>query len=866
MAAPATHFFPCRMCFGLRDVDTGLWLRSSAPPALSAQRSAFTAEFRPLRLGPETNRASFYYIYPAGGLYETEMPGDVQLEFYLMDASCPGMTSPTKPGLFCDGCLGHGGLGAGFGWTRCPREPGECQQAGGSTRCTRWRFGAVPLVDGTARSSGARIRVGSSACPAGTGALDASRSGTSAAVNSARASPGCRYVGVNASSELVSLVPFHSALKLEPQCIPCPTSEPTGRLYLILALLLAASLAPSIAMLAAPSARRFSRARPVGSQWPQRPQSPLIKLVFQLGWILSVAGFTPAILWYQGNWWPGHASYGACISMLGSALLMLTLRPDTQIWKLRAIAALFAFSQGGFALMERAHAVEVWERATQRPALDPIQLYAKYTIYFPMIFANVATLVVVPAAFPLLLSVILMRSPSAALRRLWGVLRSFGLVLATCYMVAMLVSLVATAVLGTRFTGFTRGAQSYAEIVRLDWTLFAATLFFCFAITHPSRRIGLHLTACFNRKAGRQATYFPPVESDDVTPPLPSTQDSVTGSEEDTPALTSCTRDQGSFVEGDGAEMGWLSSSSSSIFQTVDLRAWTGVDLKAWEDTKNRFSGLVPRKVIGHGGYSTVVLATLGQERVAVKLFRYSSYKDAGETRRLAMELAIAETLDHPCVVRALGTFVVDRPARVPALVLEFMGGGPLSNYIRESHTSKIRAVLPPETRVRIALEVAQALEYLHSRGVLHRDVKAANVLLTDSSHAKLADFGIATRFGAELDLASGVGTARYMAPESIFGPYEYRADVYSYSMLLWEVLHQELVFKHLSIQQVPIAVLAHNQTPSLRKLPGELAEFAFLVASCGSLEPRERPTMQEVAAAIGRSDLVSRVVRRGRS
>ena len=86
--------------------------------------------------------------------------------------------------------------------------------------------------------------------------------------------------------------------------------------------------------------------------------------------------------------------------------------------------------------------------------------------------------------------------------------------------------------------------------------------------------------------------------------------------------------------------------------------------------------------------------------------------------------------------------------------------------------------------------EVSLGLTYLHSRGVLHRDVKVANVLLDDKLHAKISDFGIATRSTliAPPGLPSEAGSARYLAPEMLFQHFNEKGDVYSFGLLMWEV------------------------------------------------------------------------------
>ena len=110
----------------------------------------------------------------------------------------------------------------------------------------------------------------------------------------------------------------------------------------------------------------------------------------------------------------------------------------------------------------------------------------------------------------------------------------------------------------------------------------------------------------------------------------------------------------------------------------------------------------------------------------------------------------------------------------------------------------------------RLVYEVALGLRYLHANAIVHRDIKAANVLLTADAHAKLSDFGIATRFGMEH--TAGVGSTRYMAPEVIFEKYDHSADVYSFGLLVWEVVHVAVPFANVNAFNALFAAKEHER------------------------------------------------------
>ena len=102
---------------------------------------------------------------------------------------------------------------------------------------------------------------------------------------------------------------------------------------------------------------------------------------------------------------------------------------------------------------------------------------------------------------------------------------------------------------------------------------------------------------------------------------------------------------------------------------------------------------------------------------------------------------------------------------------MELANRGSLRSLMR-----KYRDGIPLKLFWDLAMQIAAGINKLHSSGMMHRDIKTGNVLIDDQLHAKICDFGIATRFG--MQHTADVGTTRYMAPEVLFGPYDERADM----------------------------------------------------------------------------------------
>jgi len=182
---------------------------------------------------------------------------------------------------------------------------------------------------------------------------------------------------------------------------------------------------------------------------------------------------------------------------------------------------------------------------------------------------------------------------------------------------------------------------------------------------------------------------------------------------------------------------------------------------------------------LGAGGYGLVLAAHhRGLDRpAAVKILNASQDTAAAGFRTEARVLAL---LDHPHVVRVYD-YIEDGGLRL--IVMELLAGGTL--------TRQYAGGMAGEAACAVAVEVAEALAYAHSRGVLHRDLKPSNLLFSAAGILKVTDFGIAKLFqGADASASAPVGTPGYMAPEQITGQrLSPAADLYSLGAVLYELL-----------------------------------------------------------------------------
>lgn len=214
---------------------------------------------------------------------------------------------------------------------------------------------------------------------------------------------------------------------------------------------------------------------------------------------------------------------------------------------------------------------------------------------------------------------------------------------------------------------------------------------------------------------------------------------------------------------------------------------------------------------LGRGGMARVYRAYHAQldRYVAVKVLRTDLLDDADFFDRFRREARAVAALRHPNIVQVFDYDVEDH---ISYMVLELLGGDSLKTRM---HDHRIRGErIPLGEAVRILCQVLDGLRYAHARGMVHRDVKPGNILLTKDGRAVIADFGIARIVGADSDTVPGalLGTMSYMAPEQgLEGKSDARSDLYSLGVVLYEMLTQRTPFD----ADTPAAVLMkHAQDP----------------------------------------------------
>ncbi|RLN72279.1 hypothetical protein BBJ28_00025787 [Nothophytophthora sp. Chile5] len=258
-------------------------------------------------------------------------------------------------------------------------------------------------------------------------------------------------------------------------------------------------------------------------------------------------------------------------------------------------------------------------------------------------------------------------------------------------------------------------------------------------------------------------------------------------------------------------------------------------------------------ELISQGGYGEVYIGTYNGLTVAVKRLLPATRKSVRHVNAFLAEVKLMASLDHPCIVQFVGV-AWDSLSDV-CVATEYMEGGDLRGLLQTYYREQHPVGFNPE-KVRIALDVAHALTYLHSLApvVIHRDLKSRNVLLSAQLDAKLTDFGV-SRERADMTMTAGVGTSLWMAPEVLMGErYDDKADVFSFGVVLSELDLQTLPYSHAvendgsGRRMRDTAILQQMAMGKLRVQfsAGALKSMVDLGNACVSLNPTERPTAAE--------------------
>ncbi|WP_427017158.1 Stk1 family PASTA domain-containing Ser/Thr kinase [Pseudarthrobacter sp. P1] len=244
---------------------------------------------------------------------------------------------------------------------------------------------------------------------------------------------------------------------------------------------------------------------------------------------------------------------------------------------------------------------------------------------------------------------------------------------------------------------------------------------------------------------------------------------------------------------------------------------------------------LVQSKV-ARGGMSTVYLATDHRlnRYVALKVLHPHLALDENFVARLQREAQAAAQLSHPHVV---SIFDQAYNGQLAYLVMEYVPGNTLRDELNA------RGALTPREALRYLDAVVEGLGAAHAAGLVHRDVKPENVLLSHDGRIKIGDFGLARAVTTTTNTATLIGTVAYISPELVNGELaDARSDIYSVGIMLYELLTGQQPFRgdmpiHVAMQHVRGTVPAPSEV-----LPGLSADLDELVRCCTEMRPEDRP------------------------
>src|ERR1044071_2373420 len=258
---------------------------------------------------------------------------------------------------------------------------------------------------------------------------------------------------------------------------------------------------------------------------------------------------------------------------------------------------------------------------------------------------------------------------------------------------------------------------------------------------------------------------------------------------------------------------------------------------------------------LGKGAMGIVYLAkdTLIGRLVALKTIRPAAHSDDDETKefqqRFLREAQAAGILNHPAIV-TVHDIGQDESSGVMFIAMEYVEGSNMKEVLSQGRPLTFEQV------AEIIAQVGEALDFAHSKGIVHRDVKPANIILLEGMRAKITDFGIAKIASGVSNLTSTgqfLGTPNYMAPEQIKGaPVDGRSDIFSLGICLYECLTRRKPFGGDSLTSISYKIV-HESFPPLSEINPQIPEgFEDVVSHCLAKDPAKRYQRgRELAAAL---------------
>jgi len=245
------------------------------------------------------------------------------------------------------------------------------------------------------------------------------------------------------------------------------------------------------------------------------------------------------------------------------------------------------------------------------------------------------------------------------------------------------------------------------------------------------------------------------------------------------------------------------------------------------------------------GAFGRVFKADYLGTPVCVKIISKQVQGEEDYFKFTQREVAALKSLSHPNLVQFIGA---SETAKEILIITEFVSGGTVRKRLKN-----LKEEVPWQIRISIALDVASAMAFLHSRHIIHRDLKTKNLLVTEGYRVKLCDFGFARSIKdrRQMKHMTLCGTEEYMAPEVIFGmDYDQRAEVYSFGLLMCELITRFKIEE--TVPRTPKTNFGLDTTAYKTFVPADCPPAFLAVAlKCASYEPQNRPEFRDITKML---------------
>mmetsp|Transcript_26920 Transcript_26920/g.59157 ORF Transcript_26920/g.59157 Transcript_26920/m.59157 type:complete len:447 (-) Transcript_26920:619-1959(-) len=252
---------------------------------------------------------------------------------------------------------------------------------------------------------------------------------------------------------------------------------------------------------------------------------------------------------------------------------------------------------------------------------------------------------------------------------------------------------------------------------------------------------------------------------------------------------------------------------------------------------------------LGKGAFGTVHSCRVkGREEAMVGKVMNPRQLSEADAMLFKMEVKIWSELDHPACVKFLGVCLDPKEYILLCALCE---GGSLSHrhfYARQAR----KPPLSTAALVHQATTIAEGMEYLHERNIMHRDLKSQNILIGADNELKISDFGLAKFAPTEkAELTAETGSYRWMAPEVLrHERYDKSCDVYSYAIVCWEMLTYQVPFADLGPVQAAFSMALRNERPDLPDYCHP--KMKHLIQQCWSANSEDRPSFTQLLKLLG--------------